>query len=871
VKGKEQKKKKKKNPERRKFRSVGLLLPNTDKNKVMSVFQADLFSLFWSDHSSKSCLDARKSHTNSSTSLIGEEINTTNDGRPQDRRSVIKQSSPSDNLTDTKIPSQPLIQQQALKDDFSGLDMAKITEIRRSLGSEDDEINNEFTNYDIHRFLISRSDHVGKTVEMLKKRHEWYNRAVGAKWKIDNPALRPRDMGLVATDKKDDMFFDLFPCANRGYDREGSPIYWEKSGFSKFLVHIIGVMSRTFFLPLLSFSFSFFLLFSVVSSGWGNIKKAITHDELTCRHIRVMELLRERCRKSSARLGKRVEQQVIIMDFKGGPMLVEWACLKSLQEVMTIDEAYYPDTIKHMFVINAPSYFSYLFNIIKPWMNPLDVKKIMILGEQKEFLPVLLKYIDENEIPVEYGGNNVEFGWKPPSNRDPLDLDFSASANAVSSTSDGSLLVTGAGQPDGSTSLTDSANAGLNMAKIAEIRRSLGSEDDEINNEFTNYDIHRFLISRSDHVGKTVEMLKKRHEWYNRAVGAKWKIDNPALRPRDMGLVATDKKDDMFFDLFPCANRGYDREGSPIYWEKSGFSKFLVHIIGVMSRTFFLPLLSFSFSFFLLFSVVSSGWGNIKKAITHDELTCRHIRVMELLRERCRKSSARLGKRVEQQVIIMDFKGGPMLVEWACLKSLQEVMTIDEAYYPDTIKHMFVINAPSYFSYLFNIIKPWMNPLDVKKIMILGEQKEFLPVLLKYIDENEIPVEYGGNNVEFGWKPPSNRDPLDLDFPTTALPASSSTALSVSSSSLPSSNSAMNLSGVSTMLAIPPVSLPLSLSDRLTSSQSSVSIIEIQQELKKESFIVSEEEIRTCLLNHDGNVVETIKILKTLNSWYDGM
>jgi hypothetical protein len=244
---------------------------------------------------------------------------------------------------------------------------------------------------------------------------------------------------------------------------------------------------------------------------------------------------------------------------------------------------------------------------------------------------------------------------------------------------------------------------------------------------------------------------------------------------------------------------------------------------------------------------------------------------MELLRERCRKSSARLGKRVEQQVIIMDFKGGPMLVEWACLKSLQEVMTIDEAYYPDTIKHMFVINAPSYFSYLFNIIKPWMNPLDVKKIMILGEQKEFLPVLLKYIDENEIPVEYGGNNVEFGWKPPSNRDPLDLDFPTTALPASSSTALSVSSSSSPSSNSAMNLSGVSTMLAIPPVPLPLSQSDRLTSSQSSVSIIEIQQELKKESFIVSEEEIRTCLLNHDGNVVETIKILKTLNSWYDGM
>jgi hypothetical protein len=206
----------------------------------------------------------------------------------------------------------------------------------------------------------------------------------------------------------------------------------------------------------------------------------------------------------------------------------------------------------------------------------------------------------------------------------------------------------------------------------------------------------------------------------------------------------------------------------------------------------------------------------------------------------------------------MDFKGGPMLVEWACLKSLQEVMTIDEAYYPDTIKHMFVINAPSYFSYLFSIIKPWMNPLDVKKIVILGEQKEFLPVLLKYIAEEEIPVEYGGKNVEFGWKPSANRDPLD--FPAVSSPSSSS-CVAVNFRAVSTDSSALS----------DPVSVDVSDSSLSTISSLRNSIIEIQLELKRESIIVSDKEIHVHLSNQDGNVAETIKLLKIQNSWCDGI
>lgn len=160
-----------------------------------------------------------------------------------------------------------------------------------------------------------------------------------------------------------------------------------------------------------------------VSYGWSKIRKHFSQDELTCRHIRVMEILRERCRRLSLREGKVIEQQVFVMDYKGGPMLADWGSLKQLQEVMTIDELYYPDTIKHLFIINAPSYFSTLFAIIKPWMNALDIAKIQILGE--DFLPVLSRYISEEVIPVEYGGRNVNFSWVSPGNMQ-MEEDLSA-------------------------------------------------------------------------------------------------------------------------------------------------------------------------------------------------------------------------------------------------------------------------------------------------------------------------------------------------------------------------------------------------------------------------------------------------------------
>jgi hypothetical protein len=106
----------------------------------------------------------------------------------------------------------------------------------------------------------------------------------------------------------------------------------------------------------------------------------------------------------------------------------------------------------------------------------------------------------------------------------------------------------------------------LNLEKIQELRTLLK----EMNADYTDRDCQRFLIARNFVVAKSFEMMKKHYDWYNTPVSS-YKIDNPTLRPRDMGLVETDNKNDIFNKEFPCSNLGEDKEGHPIYWEKSGF------------------------------------------------------------------------------------------------------------------------------------------------------------------------------------------------------------------------------------------------------------------------------------------------------------
>lgn len=55
-------------------------------------------------------------------------------------------------------------------------------------------------------------------------------------------------------------------------------------------------------------------------------------------------------------------------------------------------------------IVNAPSWFCFLWKIIRPMVNERTQKKIKIVKAGKETLECIKEFVDPANIPVCYGG-----------------------------------------------------------------------------------------------------------------------------------------------------------------------------------------------------------------------------------------------------------------------------------------------------------------------------------------------------------------------------------------------------------------------------------------------------------------------------------
>mmetsp|Transcript_9037 Transcript_9037/g.17692 ORF Transcript_9037/g.17692 Transcript_9037/m.17692 type:complete len:309 (-) Transcript_9037:402-1328(-) len=67
-------------------------------------------------------------------------------------------------------------------------------------------------------------------------------------------------------------------------------------------------------------------------------------------------------------------------------------------------QMHYPERSYKMIVINAPWWFKTVWALISPLLDPRTKEKIVILGS--DYKAKLLEYLDESEVPVEYGGTD---------------------------------------------------------------------------------------------------------------------------------------------------------------------------------------------------------------------------------------------------------------------------------------------------------------------------------------------------------------------------------------------------------------------------------------------------------------------------------
>ncbi|EDQ87653.1 uncharacterized protein MONBRDRAFT_27060 [Monosiga brevicollis MX1] len=204
------------------------------------------------------------------------------------------------------------------------------------------------------RFIRARKGDVAAAVSQYLEAERWF-KSVG----FDD---------MPAKDEDEPIYQSLCPHANLGYDREGRPIYWERTG------HIN--------LP--------------------KVLKVLTPEHLITRHVRQQAIAVQRLEETSRRLGRLVEKQTIILDLKHLSLRPDSKGLGIFKECIRIDQSYFPERLECFFFINAPWIFQPLWAIVRPWLDPVTKRKFHVLGSN--YQSTLLKYIDADQLPAEYGG-----------------------------------------------------------------------------------------------------------------------------------------------------------------------------------------------------------------------------------------------------------------------------------------------------------------------------------------------------------------------------------------------------------------------------------------------------------------------------------
>uniref|UniRef100_A0A665TYN1 SEC14-like lipid binding 8 n=1 Tax=Echeneis naucrates TaxID=173247 RepID=A0A665TYN1_ECHNA len=154
-----------------------------------------------------------------------------------------------------------------------------------------------------------------------------------------------------------------------GYDREGSPIWYD----------VIGPVDPK-----------------------GLFLSASKQDFIKSK-IRDCEMLQKECTLQTQRLGKNVESITMIYDVEGLGLKHLWKpAIETYGEILQMFEDNYPEGLKRLFVIKAPKLFPVAYNLVKHFLSENTRQKIYILGANWQ--EVLLKYIDAEELPAIYGG-----------------------------------------------------------------------------------------------------------------------------------------------------------------------------------------------------------------------------------------------------------------------------------------------------------------------------------------------------------------------------------------------------------------------------------------------------------------------------------
>ena len=96
-----------------------------------------------------------------------------------------------------------------------------------------------------------------------------------------------------------------------------------------------------------------------------------------------------------------------------------WQMKSLARKAFQMSQDYYPETLAtftkcsrtdadstsmgQLAIVNAPSSFTVIWNVMKPWLSTETIEKVDILGS--DYQSVLLKLVDADSLPSSLGGN----------------------------------------------------------------------------------------------------------------------------------------------------------------------------------------------------------------------------------------------------------------------------------------------------------------------------------------------------------------------------------------------------------------------------------------------------------------------------------
>ena len=101
----------------------------------------------------------------------------------------------------------------------------------------------------------------------------------------------------------------------------------------------------------------------------------------------------------------RSPKRLVIMDLAGiGSRHLTKSSYALIKSIISIDQRHYPETLYKMYLVNSPWILTAAFAIIKQWLDPITLSKIIICGGPSEYLPLLRADLRNEDIPAFLGG-----------------------------------------------------------------------------------------------------------------------------------------------------------------------------------------------------------------------------------------------------------------------------------------------------------------------------------------------------------------------------------------------------------------------------------------------------------------------------------